>query len=87
MNLSDRDASNNFSRSMSILKAEPFNSNTQNNKTVRTRTGEREVILALGVMAILIVLSFFQLHRSVRIEQTQPITEKEELSLVGNTHK
>ena len=86
MNLSDRDASKNFSKTMSILEAELFDSNIQNNKIVRTPTREREAILAVGVMAILIVLSFFQLHRSVGIEQTKTASEpEEELSLVDNT--
>ncbi|WP_036476571.1 hypothetical protein [Myxosarcina sp. GI1] len=84
MNLSDRDASNNFSKIMLLMEEE--SSQNQKNKSLRTPTREREAILALGVMAMLIVLNFFLLHRSVRIEQIQTeIEPEEELSLIDNT--
>ncbi len=68
-----------------IIKEECFDRTAK--ETTPTKSSEKKIMFALGIIATLIVLSVFQLYRSLEVIQPNPEVTKSRGSSISNTEK
>ncbi|MGK7937704.1 MAG: hypothetical protein AB4206_18215 [Xenococcaceae cyanobacterium] len=68
-----------------IIKAEYFDKTAE--ETTPTKSSEKKIMFALGIIATLTVLSVFQLYRSLEVIQPNPEVTKSRGSSISDTEK